>query len=91
MYLVAGNIGLTLDKKEIQKMIDHNFFTGFHSSFSKCFNIFLLNEKQLENPGTHLQFIISKYNELKGREKVPIYELHYEYLRKTYPEETKDW
>lgn len=91
MYLTAGNIGLELNKKEIQRLIDHNLFTGFTSSFAKCFNIFLFNEKELENPGSHLTNLINKYNELKFKEKVPIYALHYEYLKKVYPEETKNW
>jgi hypothetical protein len=45
LYLLAGNMGLTLNKREIERLIEQNFFTGFHSSFSKCFNIFLLHEK----------------------------------------------
>jgi len=91
LYLVAGNVGLELNKKELQRLVEQNFFAGFTSSFSKCFNIFLLNEKHLEKPAHYLQNLITKYNELKEREKVPIYSLHYDYLKKTYPEETKNW
>lgn len=59
LYLVAGNIGLELNKKEIQKLIDLNFFVNFTSSFSKSFNIFIYNEKQLEKPGQNLKTIIN--------------------------------
>lgn len=31
------------------------------------------------------------YNELKTKENVPIFSLYYDYLKKTYPEETKDF
>lgn len=91
LYLVAGQIGVELTKRETQKLIDLNFFTNFNSSFSKSFNIFIYNEKQLENPGTHLKTIINKYHELKNTEKVPIFSTYFEYLKKVYPEETKDF
>jgi len=91
LYLVAGHIGVELNKREIQKLIDLNFFTSFTSSFSKSFNIFIYNEKQLENAGSHLKTIINKYNELKNNEKIPIFSTYYEYLKKVYPEETKDF
>lgn len=35
--------------------------------------------------------IKSGYNELKASEKVPIYSSYFEYLKKAYPEETKDF
>lgn len=58
LYLVAGQIGLELNDKEIKKLIDLNFFANFSSSFSKCFNIFIYNEKNLKNPDQCLEIII---------------------------------
>ena len=59
LYVVAGNLGVTLTKKEMDRLFEHNFFAGFNSSFSKCFNIFLLNEKNIPTPGTYLTSLIA--------------------------------
>lgn len=98
LYMLAGNMGVVLSKKEMDKLIEYNFFTGFSSGFSKSFNMFLLNENEIPNPNDHLKniiastwFLILEYNELSAKEKVSVYSLHYEYLKSSYPEETKDW
>ena len=59
LYLTAGNLGATLNTKEINRLIEVNFFTNFTNSFSKCFNIFLLNEKDIPTPGEHLKALIA--------------------------------
>ena len=37
------------------------------------------------------EFVILEYNEIKEKEKIPIFSLYFEYLKKAYPEETKDF
>jgi hypothetical protein len=57
--MTAGNLGVTLNTKEMERLIEVNFFTGFNVSFSKSFSIFLLNEKDIPSPSERLKSIIA--------------------------------
>lgn len=59
LYITAGNLGVSLSTKEMERLIEVNFFASFNNSFSKSFNVFLLNEKEIPNPSEHLKNIIA--------------------------------
>ena len=59
LYLLAGQIGVELNKNELHRLVESNLFNYFTSSFSKCFTMFLLYEKQLEKPGEVLLNLVN--------------------------------